>query len=109
MTQQRLGRGEEARRSLARYEEWLKGQKFATWYQTTHWGLLHEEARELILVMPRTADQSGRHLRKMKNRLGWRKKAGPFPPRRAGEEFSPADPSSRLVGTVRNSEQRKIP
>jgi hypothetical protein len=56
MAQQRLGRGEEARKSLARYEEWLKGQNFATWQQTTHWGLLYKEARGLILVMPRITD-----------------------------------------------------
>jgi eukaryotic-like serine/threonine-protein kinase len=56
MAQQRLGRGEEARTSLARYEEWLKGKTFATWQQTTHWRLLHEEARRLIFVMSQAAE-----------------------------------------------------
>jgi tetratricopeptide (TPR) repeat protein len=52
LAQQRLGRGAEARSNLARFEKWLKGQKFATWQEELRWRLLHEEARRLILTMP---------------------------------------------------------
>jgi WD40 repeat protein/serine/threonine protein kinase len=56
MAQQRLGQGEAAQESLTRFEGWLKGRKFATWQETTRWHLLHEEARRLVLSMPRSAD-----------------------------------------------------
>jgi hypothetical protein len=55
MTQQRLDRGVQARESLTRFEGWLTRQKFATWQEGTRWRLLYEEARGLILFMPRVA------------------------------------------------------
>jgi hypothetical protein len=56
MIQQRLGNGDAARRELARYENWLKAQKFENWQEATRWQLFHEEARALILSMPRAVD-----------------------------------------------------
>ncbi len=56
MTQQRLGRGAEARSNLDRFEKWLKGQKFITWQEKLRWRLLHEEARRLIPPMPRAEE-----------------------------------------------------
>ncbi len=44
-------------RRARRVEEELEGWTFATWQETTRWWLLlHEEARGLILTMPRAAE-----------------------------------------------------
>ena len=56
MAQQRLGRGAEARRLLTNVEGWLKVQKFATWQDRARWRSLLEEARRLILTMPRATE-----------------------------------------------------
>jgi Flp pilus assembly protein TadD len=56
MAQQRLGRVAAARTTFAHFEKWLKGQTFSTWQQTLRWQLLHEEARRLVLTMPRAAE-----------------------------------------------------
>jgi tetratricopeptide (TPR) repeat protein len=58
MAEQRLGRGKDASSDLARFEEWLKDRTFPTWQSTTHWRLLHEEAKALVNTpppMPRVA------------------------------------------------------
>jgi WD40 repeat protein/tetratricopeptide (TPR) repeat protein len=56
MARKRLGQPEEARRWLLKVEDWLKDQKFEAWETTIYWRLLHQEARGLILKMPRAED-----------------------------------------------------
>jgi hypothetical protein len=51
-----MGRRDEARLLLARFEGWLKVQKSDTWQQQARLRLLHEEARGLILAMPKVAE-----------------------------------------------------
>jgi Flp pilus assembly protein TadD len=56
LAQQRLGKEDEARRNLTRLETWLAGTTFASWGERMRWKLLHEEARALILKMPRAGE-----------------------------------------------------
>jgi WD40 repeat protein/tetratricopeptide (TPR) repeat protein len=56
MAQHRLGRTEESRNLLARFEAWYRGKKFVTWQEATRWKLLYDEARGLILAMPRATE-----------------------------------------------------
>jgi WD40 repeat protein/tetratricopeptide (TPR) repeat protein len=56
MTQHRLGQSEQARQSLARFEAWLKSEKFDTWQERERNRLLHIEARALIFSMPRAGE-----------------------------------------------------
>jgi WD40 repeat protein/tetratricopeptide (TPR) repeat protein len=56
LAEQRLGQGTHAREHFFRFEDWLKGRTFTTWQQRLRWRLLHEEARTLVLAMPRSTD-----------------------------------------------------
>lgn len=53
MTRQRLGNHVEARRLFDSFATWLKAQDFQTWQVELRWHFVHEEARKLILTMPR--------------------------------------------------------
>ena len=53
MAEQRLSRGARARARLARLEGRRKDRAFFSWQERLRWRLLHEEARRLILTMPR--------------------------------------------------------
>jgi hypothetical protein len=56
MTRHRLGEHESARQILAVLEEWMNTWSFASWQAKVGWQLVYEEARALILTMPRAAD-----------------------------------------------------
>jgi tetratricopeptide (TPR) repeat protein len=56
MTCSRLGQQEEARKLLDAFERWLRTQKFDNARREVHWNRLREEARTLILRMPRVPE-----------------------------------------------------
>jgi tetratricopeptide (TPR) repeat protein len=53
MIQHRLGQHTAAQANLAGVEAWVKAENFDKWQKTTRYRLLLEEARALILTMPR--------------------------------------------------------
>jgi Tfp pilus assembly protein PilF len=52
LTARQRGKYDESVRQLARFEEWLRQQKFSTWQQRVMWDALLREARRVVHTPP---------------------------------------------------------